>query len=110
VDSIRRRRAEILSRLATGTSVATRRFSVRRSREGDAMAQPQDLERAAAALASPARRGAPWAAANAALLQLILRYSAAGYSRRSILTAIAKAKKSDSANRKTGVRSPSREI
>ena len=65
------------------------------------MAQPQDLERAAAALAGPAKRGAPWAAANAALLQLILRYSAAGYSRRSILSAIAKARKSASAARRT---------
>ena len=57
------------------------------------MAQPQDLDRAAAALAGRAERGAPWAAANAALFQLMLRYSAAGYSRRSIMSAIAKASK-----------------
>jgi len=56
------------------------------------MAQPQDLDSAAAAL-GPAKRGAPWAAANAALFQLMLRYSAAGYSRRSILRAIAGARK-----------------
>jgi len=56
------------------------------------MAQPQDLDSAAAAL-GPAKRGAPWAAVNAALFQLMLRYSAAGYSRRSIMSAIAKAKK-----------------
>ena len=56
------------------------------------MAQPQDLDRAAAAIVGPARRGSPWTAANAAL-QLMLRYSAAGYSRRSILSAIARAKR-----------------
>jgi hypothetical protein len=57
------------------------------------MAQPEDLDRAAAALGDPAKPGLPWAPANAALFQLILRYSAAGYSRRSILGAVAKARK-----------------
>ena len=56
------------------------------------MAQPQDLERAAAALVGP-KCHTPWAVANAALFQLMLRYSAAGYSRRSIMSAIAKARK-----------------
>ena len=57
------------------------------------MAQPQGLDRAAEALVGPAKGHAPWAAANAALFQLMLRYSAAGYSRRSIMSAIAKARK-----------------